>query len=171
MAASGITRQDLLDAAHQAGHELSGRQLSDWISRGLLTNATIDEGEEEAEGRWHPAQKDLLLNLLAKRQTVTTLAPLYNIPVFIWLHWSDFNSYVKVDQIRRALGSWIDQSSTAGSVEGYSDEDFQNAREAYLDAVQGSFESPQNLDVRQELASDACLNLLTHLSHEDRSDP
>lgn len=167
MATSGLTRQDLLDAAHQAGHEMSDRQLTDWISKGLLTNA---DKSEAVEGRWHPAHRDLLLNLLAKRETVTTQAALYNIPVFIWLHWSDFNSYVRVDQVRKALESWTDLSRTAGSVEGYSDEDFQNAREAYLEEVRGHIGSAQDHEVRQELANDACLNLLTHLSHGDRSD-
>ena len=120
MAASGLTRRDLLDAARRAGYKLSDRQLTDWVSRGLIANASIvgkGKGKGKGvEGRWHPAQRDLLLNLLAKRQTVTTLVPLYNIPVFIWLNWSDFNTYVKVDQIRKALGSWIDQSRTARSV-------------------------------------------------------
>jgi len=118
MAASGLNRQDLLDAAHRAGHKLSDRQLTDWVSRGLIANATIvGKGKAKGvEGRWHPAQRDLLLNLLAKRRTMTMLAPLYNIPVFTWLNWSDFNTYVKVDQVRKALGSWIGRSQTVPSV-------------------------------------------------------
>ncbi len=247
MAASGLTRRDLLDAAHRAGHKLSDRQLTDWVSRGLIANATIvGKGKAKGvEGRWHPAQRDLLLNLLAKRRTMAKLAPLYNIPVFIWLNWSDFNTYVKVDQVRKALGSWVDRSRTVPSVsaarrasevtveqaaapdadrsnrraavrvladvakgapfdaqqledlsqaivsslsisrivdlvasryraieryEGYTDAEFQNAREAYLADVSGDTESAQNHDVRQELAAHACLNLLTHLGTGERSD-
>jgi len=241
---SGLTRQRLLDAVHKAGHKLSDRQLTDWVSRGLIANATIiGKGKGKGvEGRWHPAQRDLLINLLAKRQTLMTLVPLYNIPVFIWLHWSDFNSYVLVDQVRKALGSWIAPSRTARSVSAarqaaeatveqaaapntdkrdrraavrfltdlatsapvdpkalgevidaigsqlpnrdiaeltssrcraiasydtHTDEDFQRAREAYIEDVGGHIGSARDNGALQELADNACLNLLTHLGRED----
>jgi hypothetical protein len=60
-----------------------------------------------ARGHERPSrdeQLNLLLALLEKRPTVTHVAPLCNIPVFLW-PWFD-DRYVPVEQARRALMTW-----------------------------------------------------------------
>jgi hypothetical protein len=100
------TKPELLEAARKAGFSPTGRLLTDWVSLGLLDHATR-RGLGHAKGTratWPDEQLNLFLALLEKRPTVTRVAPLCNIPVFLWLWFDD--RYVPVGQARRALMTW-----------------------------------------------------------------
>lgn len=100
------TKQELLEAARKAGFSPTGRLLTDWVSLGLLDHATrrgLGHGKG-TRATWPDEQLNLLLALLEKRPTVTHVAPLCNIPIFLWLWFGD--RYVPVRQARRALMTW-----------------------------------------------------------------
>jgi hypothetical protein len=109
------TKADLLEVAHGAGHAVTGRLITDWVSQGLLDRATkrgLGKGKGTAS-TWPEAQRNLFLVLLQKHATVKRIAALCNIPVGVWLWWGD--NYVPTRQARRALETWAHARERAGS--------------------------------------------------------
>lgn len=112
----GYSRQDLVDSALEAGLPATPRLVTDWVRRGLL-----DEGIAVGRGRargvqriWPESQRQLFLTLLKHRAQLSgkSLAPLYNIPVSVWLLWGD--AYVRLAQVLRAMGSWAKAAKQRG---------------------------------------------------------
>ena len=96
----------MLRAAQAAGFSPSARLLTDWVSLGLLDHATrrgLGRGRG-SQATWTKQQLNLFIALLEKRPTVAHIAPLCNIPVFLWLWFGD--EFVQTRQARRALMSW-----------------------------------------------------------------
>ena len=100
------TLKELQAEARARGFNPSERMIKDWIGLGLL-----DQAQRRGLGRgqgivatWSENQKELLLQLLAKRGEITRVASLCNIPVFVWLWWGD--DYVPTRQALRALSTW-----------------------------------------------------------------
>ncbi len=97
---------DLLREAHSLGYRVSKRLIDDWVSLGLLDrpNRTgLGRGKGTASA-WPQEQCDLFRYLLKKRKTVKRIAPLCNVPAWLWLVWGD--GYVPLRQVRRALATW-----------------------------------------------------------------
>lgn len=101
------TVDDLLNDARSAGYHATRRQISDWVSLGLL-----DYPKRRGRGRGGAAkalysgqQRQLFLSLLAKRSEVRHIKPLAQIPVFIWMCWGE--DYVPLRQARRAFMTWL----------------------------------------------------------------
>ena len=89
-----------------AGFAPSKRLLSDWVSLGLLDQSTrrgLGRGKG-TEATWPQQQLNLFLALLEKHPTVSHIAPLCNLPVFLWLWFGD--EFVPTRQARRALMTW-----------------------------------------------------------------
>ena len=104
--AAAYTKDEMLEAARAAGFSPSGRLLTDWVSLGLLDQATR-RGLGRAKGSratWPQQQLNLFLALLEKRPTVSQITPLCNLPVFLWLWFGD--EHVPTLQARRALMTW-----------------------------------------------------------------
>lgn len=100
------TRDEMLGAARKGGFAPSKRLLSDWVSLGLLDQSTrrgLGRGKG-TEATWPQQQLNLFLALLEKRPTVSHIAPLCNLPVFLWLWFGD--EFVSTRQARRALMTW-----------------------------------------------------------------
>ena len=79
----------MLAAARSRGFTPSKRLLSDWVSLGLL-DRPLRKGLGRGRGStatWPAEQRELFLQLLAKRATVRQIAPLCNIPVWLWLYY------------------------------------------------------------------------------------
>jgi hypothetical protein len=100
------TLAELCAAARVAGFDPSERLVKDWVGLGLL-----DQAQRRGRGRgrgveatWPESQKNLFLLLLTKRQELTRVAGLCNIPVAIWLWWGD--EQVPARQALRALSTW-----------------------------------------------------------------
>src|SRR5205809_339547 len=101
-----FTKVALLAEAQRAGFTASSRLITDWVSVGLLDQATR-RGRGRGRGltaTWPEEQKNLFLTVLKKRQETARIAPLCNIPVFVWLWWGD--SFIPLRQVRRALNTW-----------------------------------------------------------------
>ena len=105
---NGYSRQDLVDSALEAGHPATPRLVTDWVRRGLLDEATpVGRGRAQGVQRiWPESQRRLFLILLKRRAQLPgkSLAPLYNIPVGVWLFWGE--AHVRLAQVRRAMESW-----------------------------------------------------------------
>ena len=100
------TLKELRAEARTHGFDPSERLIKDWIGLGLL-----DRAERRGLGRgrgivatWSENQKELLMQLLAKRDQIRRIATLCNIPVVVWLFWGD--DYVPTRQALRALSTW-----------------------------------------------------------------
>jgi hypothetical protein len=100
------TDRDLCSQAAVHGLSASRRLIDDWVSAGLL-----DRPQRHGLGRgmgseawWWAPQLALFLALLQHRREVTQIAPLCNIPIWIWL--TDGDSHVPLRQVRRALRTW-----------------------------------------------------------------
>lgn len=109
------TKAELLAEAHAAGFSVSDRLITDWVSLGLLDKATR-RGRGRGRGltaTWPAQQRELLLAVLSKRQETPHIAPLCNIPVFVWLWWGD--AYIPTRQVRRALNTWIGKNERGRS--------------------------------------------------------
>jgi len=104
-----FSSDQLRRAARDRGLEISRRQITDWVSLGLLDKAT-PRGRGQAKGKsytWSRAQRDLLLTLLVhqqQRDPPASRAMLTNIPVAVWLTWDD--DLIPLRQVRRALQTW-----------------------------------------------------------------
>jgi hypothetical protein len=106
---------ELLTQAQASGFIASRRLVIDWISLGLL-----DQPRRRGLGRgrgtetlWPDSQVKLFLVLLDKRRDVKRVAPLCNVPVWMWLWFGD--EYVPLRQTRRALTTWAGMSEHASS--------------------------------------------------------
>jgi hypothetical protein len=109
------TADDLCRAAQAAGVTASKRLVIDWASLGLLDQPTR-HGLGRGKGTiatWPDTQCKLFLALLEKRRSVERVAPLCNIPVWIWLWLGD--ALVPLRQVRRALGTWGASAGSAGT--------------------------------------------------------
>jgi hypothetical protein len=105
-APASYTRDEMVRAARKAGFSPSGRLLTDWVSLGLLDQATrrgLGRGRG-TKATWPQEQLNLFLAVLDKRLTVSHISPLCNIPVFLWLWFGD--EFVPTRQARRALMTW-----------------------------------------------------------------
>jgi hypothetical protein len=81
--------------------------ITDWVELGLLDRPDrrwLGRAQGSAAGTWLEAQRQLFLALLGKRREVKHIAPLCNIPVWLWLFWGD--EYAPLRQVRRALETW-----------------------------------------------------------------
>lgn len=101
-----LTMDDLLDAGRRCGAQPTRRMVQDWVELGLL-----DQPQRHGRGRargvsatWSPQQLRLFETLLDKRTTVKHVAPLCNVPVWLWLYFGD--DFVPLRQVRRALVTW-----------------------------------------------------------------
>jgi hypothetical protein len=107
------TADDLCRTAQAAGFATSKRLVIDWASLGLLDQPTR-RGLGRGKGTiatWPDSQCKLFLALLEKRRSVERVAPLCNIPVWIWLWWGD--AFVPLRQVRRALRTWGESAGSA----------------------------------------------------------
>lgn len=100
------TAEDLVGEAKARGVMVTKRLVIDWAEVGLL-----DRPERHGLGRgkgtvatWPESQRQLFLLLLEKRVDLRKIAPLCNIPVWLWLWYGD--AYAPLRQVRRALASW-----------------------------------------------------------------
>lgn len=100
------TAEDLVGEANARGVTLTKRLIIDWAEVGLL-----DRPERHGLGRgkgtvatWPAPQYKLFLLLLQKRGDLRKIAPLCNIPVWLWLWYGD--AYAPLRQVRRALATW-----------------------------------------------------------------
>jgi hypothetical protein len=102
------TKQQLVDAAKAAGHvRVSARLVDDWVALGLLDHPERHPrgyGRGSAPATWPDNQRELFLQLLAKRGEAKTVAVLCNVPVWLWLWWGD--GFVPLRQLRRAMATW-----------------------------------------------------------------
>ena len=111
-----ITIDVLLADAEAVGFPANERLIIDWASRGLLayrTRNSLGYGRGQAPGTWPPVQRELWKALIFNRPRVKRLAVLANIPVWWWLVLDDPQG-IPLDQIRRALGSWIKDRNRVG---------------------------------------------------------
>jgi hypothetical protein len=102
-----FTAEDLVQAAREAGFDASTRLITDWVGLGLLDRPrrrSLGQGNGSLKAVWPPAQKDCFLSLLHHRQTVKQVAPLANLPVWVWLAYG--NEWIPLRQARTALGTW-----------------------------------------------------------------
>ncbi len=100
------TKTDLLAAAEQRGHKVSGRLVHDWVELGLLDRPDrhgLGRGKGVVAG-WPDEQRQLFLALLAKRRECVCVGGLCNVPVWNWLWFGD--CAVPLRQVRRALRTW-----------------------------------------------------------------
>ncbi|MGW4759529.1 hypothetical protein [Streptomyces chartreusis] len=100
------TIDDLLADAHAAGHpDMNARLIHSWIAKGLLDQPrlrTRHRGSDKAEHSIN--QRRLLLLLLDKRDQVSHLSALAQLPLAVWLWWDD---YVPTRQAQRAWATWV----------------------------------------------------------------
>lgn len=106
------TMDDLLKAGREKGYSPTRRMAQDWVELGLL-----DRPERRGRGRamgvsatWSQAQRDLFVSLLEHRGQAKHIAPLCNIPVWMWLYFGD--AYVPLRQVRPVLATWQGRTGT-----------------------------------------------------------
>lgn len=112
------TKTDLLAAAEQRGHKVSGRLVHDWVELGLLDRPDR-HGLGRGRGtvaRWPDEQRQLFLALLAKRREGVRVGDLCNVPVWSWLWFGD--CAVPLRQVRRALRTWCKGATGASWSQG-----------------------------------------------------
>ncbi|MDQ3690972.1 MAG: helix-turn-helix domain-containing protein [Chloroflexota bacterium] len=109
-----FTKEELLDAAREAGLVASPRLLRAWVQAGL-----IDRPARKSRGRakgvvgyYSENQRILFLALLRNRQAGASLKQLANLPVWLWLRFGD--EYVPLRQVRGALVTWRKAVVSAG---------------------------------------------------------
>jgi hypothetical protein len=115
---TGWTIDELLTAAEKQGTPATRRLVLDWVGLGLLDHPSkrgLGRGAGWAPGTLSEEQRQLFLLLLQKRGDVKHIRTLLNLPVAIWLIWGD--SYVPLDQARRALTSWTAMSTKASKTQ------------------------------------------------------
>jgi hypothetical protein len=101
------TIADLCRDAEAHGFSATPRLITDWVELGLLDAPDrhgLGRARGSAAGTWSEAQRQLFLALLDKRREVKHIAPLCNMPVWLWLFWGD--EYAPLRQVRRALETW-----------------------------------------------------------------
>ncbi|MFI9419339.1 hypothetical protein [Streptomyces werraensis] len=100
------TIDDLVADAHAAGHPgMTVRRIHDWIAKGLLDQPRLRTRRRGSDKAEHSAnQRRLLLLLLDKRQQVTRLDSLAQVPLAMWLWW---DGYVPTRQAQRAWITWV----------------------------------------------------------------
>jgi hypothetical protein len=108
-----FSRQDLIAAAAAQGTPVKGRLIDDWVALGLL-----DRPDKRGLGRgkgttatWDYNRTQMFLVVLKKRQEVSRVKTLCNIPVVTWLHWGP--SFASVEQVRRAMKTYAEAGKTA----------------------------------------------------------
>lgn len=107
------TRQDLIAAAAAQGTPVKGRLIDDWVALGLI-DGPLKRGLGRGKGTtasWGYNQTRMFLVVLQKRQEVSRVKTLCNIPVFTWLHWGP--SFASVEQVRRAMRTYAESGMTA----------------------------------------------------------
>lgn len=102
------TRAQLVAEARQAGFSWANERLvTDWSAKGLLDRpARASGGRGAGSGAryaYSEEQYKLFLALLTKRSEVSTIPPLCNVPVFLWIYYGE--KYAPVRQVRRALAT------------------------------------------------------------------
>ncbi|CAL9674240.1 hypothetical protein SUDANB15_07641 (plasmid) [Streptomyces sp. enrichment culture] len=100
------TIDDLVADAHAAGYpDMTVRRIHDWIAKGLLDQPRLRTRRRGSDKAEHSAnQRRLLLLLLDKRQQVTHLNALAQVPLAMWLWW---DGYVPTRQAQRAWVTWV----------------------------------------------------------------
>lgn len=102
-----FTRSELVLEARARGHRITTSLIEDWVNLGLL-----DQAQRHGRGRgrgvaagWSRHQRDLLLDLLARREQVRpSVKTLAKVPVGIWVYFGD--EYIPLRQVRRALETY-----------------------------------------------------------------
>lgn len=125
------TADELLAAARKAGHPVTRRLITDWVSIGLLDKATAT-GRGRGKGKtytWPEEQRMLFLTVLDHHRSAPRPV-LCNIPVALWLIWGDH--YAPLRQARRAVKTWAGQ---------YGAVSWTNARKAAKEVL-GQLEHP-----------------------------
>jgi hypothetical protein len=106
--------KDLITDATAQGRSVKQRLITDWVEKGLLDGParhSLGRGRGSAPGTWPENQHKLFLLLLQKRQEVSRLAMLCNVPVAFWLYFG--SEYVPARQVRRALATYAGVHKTA----------------------------------------------------------
>lgn len=101
------TAEDLVRDAASQGIPVKQRLITDWVEKGLLdrpTRHSLGRGRGSAPATWPENQRKLFLLLLGKRQEVSRLATLCNVPVALWLYFGP--EQVPSRQVRRALATY-----------------------------------------------------------------
>ncbi|GCB53552.1 hypothetical protein [Streptomyces sp. NL15-2K] len=100
------TIDDLVADAHAAGYpDMTVRRIHDWIAKGLLDQPRLRTRRRGSDKAEHSAnQRRLLLLLLDKRQQVTHLSSLAQVPLAMWLWW---DGYMPTRQAQRAWVTWV----------------------------------------------------------------
>jgi hypothetical protein len=88
-------------------HAITESLIDDWVGHGLL-----DQAQRRSRGRgrgvaagWSRHQRDLLLDLLARREQVRhSVRSMAKVPVGVWVYFGD--EYVPLRQVRRALETY-----------------------------------------------------------------
>ena len=110
------TAEDLVGDAAAQGAPVKQRLITDWVEKGLLDGParhSLGRGRGSAPGTWPENQRKLFLLLLGKRQEVSRLATLCNVPVAFWLYFGP--DYVPARQVRRALATYVGAYETASA--------------------------------------------------------
>ncbi|SRR5712692_3619586 len=104
-------KQEMLAIAHTCGFTISEDLFHNWVEKGLIGEAGARQWPGRGSRAWWPqAQLDLLLDLLALRQSTTPWFPLMqlcHLPVWRWLYWGTLGG-VTLTQVKRAISTWID---------------------------------------------------------------
>ena len=111
------TRKQLVDEAAGLGHPGAlERTFKHWVSIGLLAPALSPgrgRGAGRAAGTWNESQRRLWLDLLQGRDNGYRVRDLANAPVWIWLMHGPHA--VPLDQVRRALRTWVGPPGSWGT--------------------------------------------------------
>ncbi|MDX3550118.1 hypothetical protein PV729_48205 [Streptomyces europaeiscabiei] len=109
------TLDDLIADAQAAGHpDINARRIHDWIAKGLLDRPRLRTRHRGSDRAEHSAdQRRLLLLLLDKRQQVSRLSTLAQIPLAMWLWW---DGYVPTRQAQRAWLTWVGRGKRSKNV-------------------------------------------------------
>jgi hypothetical protein len=104
--------RDLVAAAAAEDLAASERLVRRWVQLGLLDRPVV-RGLGRGRGvvaTWPESQKNLFVVLARYRDGGVPIDRLCRIPVWLWLRWGD--EHVPLRQVRRALQTWVESTST-----------------------------------------------------------